>query len=70
MADLRVEVEIMKKDIEYIKAKVDSFDKGFSECFVRQVEFKPIQRLIYGCVGLILVAVVTAGIQLIIRGTM
>ena len=42
------------------------FDK-IESCYVRQDQFKPIERIVYGAVTLILVAVVGALIALVIN---
>lgn len=54
---------VMANDIGHIKRSVEGIEatmKEFAKNFVTQEEFKPIKQLVYGLVGLILVAVVGA----------
>jgi hypothetical protein len=55
-------IDWIKKDISEIKESL----KSMSCDYVTQVEFRPIRSLIYGLVGLILVAVVGALLALVI----
>ncbi len=56
------EVEILLK-IERLTGLVDVVVKSY----VKREEFEPVQRLVYGLVGVILMAVVVAMIALVIQ---
>lgn len=55
-------IDWIKKDIGEIKEAL----KCLSSEYVTQVEFRPIRQLVYGLVGLILIAVVGALLALVI----
>ena len=68
-----VDIAVMARDIEYIKKEVDGvskkvtdLDDKVSKNYVSQEEFKPIKMLVYGLVGIILVAVIGALLKLVI----
>ena len=52
----------MKKDIEYLVKRSDEDSRNY----VERKEFEPVRNLVYGLVGLILVAFVGAIIALVI----
>lgn len=68
MNDVSVDVRIegMSKDIGYIRAKVDSIETKVEQHYVMRAEFDPIKKLVYGFVGLVLIAVSTALIALVV----
>jgi len=57
------EVEILTQ-IASMKVKLDIV----TEDYVKRAEFEPVQRLVYGLVGLVLTAVFIAVIALVING--
>ncbi len=66
MANEAVEAALIKKDLEYIKRQVDGINRRIESNYITRVEFQPIQKLVYGMVGLILVSVVGALISLVV----
>jgi len=61
-----VQIAVMATDISYIKKSVEEISKKIGEDFVTKDEFEPVKRIVYGLVGLILVAVVGAVLALVI----
>ena len=56
-------IALIAQDVTYIKAAIDEF----KEQYVSKQEFDPIKRIVYGGVGLILIAVVGVGLDIIFR---
>ena len=61
LAKQRLILERMQKDLREVRD--ESRDK-----FVTKIEFEPVQRLVYGMVGLILLSVLTALLAIVMRG--
>ena len=59
LAKQRIILERMQKDLRDLKD--ESRDQ-----YVTKIQFEPIQRLVYGMVGLILIAVITALMAIVI----
>jgi len=59
---------VIQNDIGYIKDTMKSLDQKVSSHYVSKEEFEPIKKIVYGLVGLILVAVVGALVSLVVRG--
>ena len=57
---------IMQTDLTYIKEKLNAVDNKVSSHYVSKEEFEPIKKIVYGMVGLILVAVVGALVALVV----
>lgn len=51
-----------------MKDKLDNVDQKISTHYVSREEFEPIKKIVYGMVGLILVAVVGALVSLVVKG--
>lgn len=60
-------IALIQQDISYMKDKLDNVDQKISTHYVSRDEFEPIKRIVYGMVGLILIAVVGALVSLVIR---
>jgi hypothetical protein len=60
-------VDLLAKDITYIKEKVVIIEKNLENKYVTQDQFAPVKNIVYGLVTLILIAVVGALLTLIIR---
>ncbi len=58
---------LLQNDMSYMKDKIDSIDTKVSNHYVTKEEFQPIKMVVYGLVGLILVAVVGALIALVVN---
>jgi hypothetical protein len=62
-----VKLAVIQTDINYIKDKLNSVDQKVSTHYITREEFEPIKKIVYGLVGLILVAVVGAVVSLVVR---
>lgn len=58
---------VIQNDLAYIKEKLTSVETKVSSNYVSKEEFDPVKKIVYGLVGLILVAVVGALISLVVR---
>lgn len=63
----QVKLAVLANDMSYVKDKLDSIDNKVSSHYVSKEEFEPIKKIVYGLVGLILVAVVGAVLSLVVR---
>lgn len=61
-------IALIQQDISYMKDKLDNVDLKISTHYVSREEFEPIKKIVYGMVGLILVAVVGALVSLVVKG--
>ena len=61
-----VELTVIKKDIEFIKCKIEELEKKIDNQYVTRMEFEPIKKIVYGIVTLVLTAVVVALIGLVV----
>jgi chaperonin cofactor prefoldin len=66
MAD-DVKLAVIQNDMQYLKEKLDKVDTKLSSSYITKEEFEPIKRIVYGMVGLILVAVVGALVSLVLK---
>lgn len=57
---------VISTNVDFIKAEVSEIKRIQQSNFVSKDEFEPIKRLVYGVVGLIMVAVVGAVLSLVI----
>lgn len=57
---------VIQTDLTYIKEKLNAVDNKVSSHYVSKEEFEPIKKIVYGMVGLILVAVVGALVALVV----
>jgi hypothetical protein len=58
---------VVLQDVVYIKGQVTSINKCLIEKYITKEAFEPIRRLVYGMVGLILVAVVMGVLSLVLK---
>ena len=56
---IRADIEAIKKDVETLRRE--------AEFFVPLIRYMPVERIVFGLVGLVLVAVTTAVISLVVR---
>lgn len=63
----RIDVAVMKSDIGYIKSTVTDLKSSLQSNYIGREEFEPIKKIVYGMVGLILVAVVGALMALLLK---
>jgi len=57
---------VIQTDLTYIKEKMNAIDTKVSSGYVSKEEFEPVRKIVYGLVGLILVAVVGALVALVV----
>lgn len=62
-----VKLAVMQNDLNYIKEKLNTVDDKVSNHYVSKEEFEPIKKIVYGLVGLILVAVVGALLSVVVK---
>lgn len=60
----KVDLERIEKNVSDLAEKID----GLAKQYVTQAEFGPVKRIVYGAVGIILVAVIGAVIGLVVVG--
>jgi thiosulfate reductase cytochrome b subunit len=58
------QIKNIQRDIEEIKTSIHDLVTKIDDTYVTKEEFKPTQRIVYGMVGAILMAVLGALIQL------
>ena len=61
-----IKLAVIQNDLTYIKEKMNMIDTKVSNNYVSKEEFEPIKKIVYGVVGLILVAVVGALVALVV----
>lgn len=61
-----IKLAVIQNDLTYIKEKMNTIDTKVSNNYVSKEEFEPIKKIVYGLVGLILVAVVGALVALVV----
>lgn len=59
-------VQRMEADIRKIDSKLDSIDADHAKEFVSRAEFLPVQKLVYGLVGTVMLSVVGAVLGLVL----
>lgn len=58
-------IERVEDDVE---TKIEKLERKFDSSFVKNEKFNPIERIVYGIIGLILVAVCTGLLSFVIVG--
>lgn len=61
------QIAVMANDLGYVRKAVDSLNEKIDNNYVTKEMFEPIQKIVYGLVGLILIAVVGALMTLVLR---
>lgn len=61
-----IKLAVIQNDLTYIKEKLNAVDTKVSQNYVSKEEFEPVRKIVYGLVGLILIAVVGALVALVI----
>lgn len=59
---------VIANDLTYIKRDIADIKATVQHGYVTKEEFEPIKKIVYGLVGLILVAVVGAVVSLVVKG--
>jgi len=58
---------LIQQQMSYMTKQLDTIDNKVSTHYVTREEFEPIKKIVYGLVGLILVAVVGAVVSLVLK---
>lgn len=61
------QIAVMANDLGYVRKAVDSLNDKIDNNYVTKEEFKTVKQIVYGFVGLILIAVVGAIMTLVLR---
>lgn len=59
--------EILNNHLKHIQDSLNTLDECFSKKFISVERFKPVEKIVYGAIGVILTAVLIAIITLIIE---
>jgi len=62
-----VHIAEIARDVGYVRGKVESIERLVQDKYVTIDQFSPVRNIVYGMVGLILIAVIGALITLVIR---
>ncbi len=62
-----VSIAVMKSDVSYVRKAVDDLTTKIDHNYVTKEEFTLVKNLVYGFVGLVLVAVVGAILSYVVR---
>jgi hypothetical protein len=65
--DQAIKIAEIGRDIVYIKDKLDNIEDQVGSSYVTKEEFEPIKRVVYGVVGLILIAVMGGLVALVVK---
>ena len=63
----KVELAVISTKVDYISQAVGEIKHQLESEYITKAEFAPIQKIVYGMVGLILVGVIGALITLVLR---
>lgn len=66
IALIQNDVGYLNKRFDSFEKKLDSVDEKLNSHYVSKEEFEPIKKVVYGLVGLILIAVAGAVVSLVI----
>lgn len=58
---------VIQNDLGYIKEQIKGIDNKVSTHLVTREEFEPVKKIVYGLVGLALIAVVTAVLNMVVQ---
>lgn len=67
MALMAQDIKYMREAVTAMKTDIKDLKDELEGKYVTAVEFEPIKRLVYGTVGIILTAVVTALVLLVLK---
>jgi len=72
LSDIEKKIDnIMNNHLQHIQTSIsemgDNVVKKMEECFVSKDRFKPVEKIVYGLVGLVLISVFGAMIALILK---
>ena len=61
------DLRVIRNDIAYIRDDVKEIKATLNSNYITRDQFEPVKKIVYGLVGLILVAVVGALLALVVR---
>lgn len=61
------QIALIASDVNYIKGDVQEIKSTLKSSYVTTDQFEPVKKIVYGLVGLILVAVVGALLALVVK---
>ena len=64
--DEHAAVEVLTERIGHLIERLDRFEKSAETRYVTVDQFGPVQRLVYGGIGIVLTAVLVAGLTAVI----
>ena len=62
-----IQVKLILQDLKYIKQRLDHITTDLESKYVRRTEFAPVRNLIYGLVGVLLLGLIGAIVQSVLR---
>lgn len=62
-----VDIKVIQNDVGYIRDDVKEIKYSLQQNYVTKDQFDPVRKIVYGLVGLILVAVVGALLALVVK---
>ena len=63
-----ISFEVIDTKLNFIMQSVKDIKQDLEKNYVTRMEFDPVKKVIYGLIGIILVAVVGAVIALVVKG--
>jgi hypothetical protein len=60
---------VQATDIHYMRTAIDEIKAKLEKDYITRIEFEPVRKIVYGMIGIILVAVAGAVITLVIADT-
>ncbi|HWL53876.1 MAG TPA: hypothetical protein VNQ90_15660 [Chthoniobacteraceae bacterium] len=65
--DEHEKIDVLIERIDNLSERLERFEMIAEKQFVTRAEFWPVRALVYGCVSIVLVAVVSAAVTLVVR---
>jgi thiosulfate reductase cytochrome b subunit len=59
-------IALMGRDIKEIRHDVSDMQENIHENYITRIEFDPVQKIIYGIVGVVLLTVLSALVALVV----
>jgi len=66
-SDEREKINVLIERIDNLTERLERFEEVADRHFVTRAEFWPVRALVYGSVGIVLVAVVSAAVTLVVK---
>lgn len=60
-------IAVMARDVSHMQTDIEAIKNAIQHGYVTKEEFDPVKRLVYGCVGILLSAIMLALVALIIK---